>query len=91
MDWKIFLTVFGTVFMAELGDKTQLATFFFSAQGGRPATVFAASALALVLASLMAVVLGQAASMVIPEKALTGIAGGAFIVIGVLMVGSVMR
>jgi len=91
MDWKIFLTVFGTVFLAELGDKTQLATLVFSTQSRSPVLVFIAAAGALVLASLLAVIVGQGLAQVVPERAMKGIAGAAFIVIGALLIGSVIR
>ncbi len=86
MDWKVFLTIFGTVLLAELGDKTQLATMMFSTQEKNPLIVFVAAALALVLSSFIAVVVGQAAAKVIPANLLQGIAGFAFIIIGLLLV-----
>ena len=52
MDYRMLVTVFTAVFVAELGDKTQLATLLFAAEGDNPKlTVFAAAALALVLTS----------------------------------------
>lgn len=83
MDWKIFATVFGTVFLAELGDKTQLATLLFAAD--KPAskwTVFAASASALVLAAAIGVLAGTLAAQHVDPKHLQVIAGIGFIVIG---------
>lgn len=83
MDWKIFATVFGTVFLAELGDKTQLATVLFSAD--KPAskwTVFAASASALVLAAAIGVLAGTFVSKYVDPKLLQVVAGVGFIVIG---------
>lgn len=83
MDYKLFATVFATVFMAELGDKTQLATLLFSAD--RPAArwvVFAASASALVLAAAIGVLAGGAITKVVDPKTLQKLAGVAFILIG---------
>ncbi|MBL8975618.1 MAG: TMEM165/GDT1 family protein [Myxococcales bacterium] len=59
MDLRGFLTTFGLVFLAELGDKTQLATMSMAATSGQRWSVFAAAASALVLSSLIAVVLGE--------------------------------
>jgi putative Ca2+/H+ antiporter (TMEM165/GDT1 family) len=83
MEWKIFLTVLGTVFIAELGDKTQLATMLFAADREvSKLTVFFAASAALVLASALGVLAGSALSEFINEKILHYIAGVGFIVIG---------
>jgi putative Ca2+/H+ antiporter (TMEM165/GDT1 family) len=84
MDPKLFLTVFSTVFLAELGDKTQLATVVFSAKSpGARWTVFAASAIGLVVASAIGVLAGDFISRTMDLRLLTRIAGVAFIAIGV--------
>lgn len=78
MDWKIFGTVFATVFLAELGDKTQLATMTFAANGQVSKwTIFVGSAAALVVSSAIGVIAGQAITTVISEKVLTGRQGSA--------------
>jgi putative Ca2+/H+ antiporter (TMEM165/GDT1 family) len=83
MEWKIFLTVLGTVFLAELGDKTQLATMLFAADREvSKFTVFLAASAALVLASAIGVLAGSVMSEFINEKYLHYIAGAGFIVIG---------
>jgi len=83
MDWKIFLTVLGTVFIAELGDKTQLATMLFAADREvSKITVFLAASAALILASAIGVLAGSLMSEFINEKILHYIAGAGFIVIG---------
>jgi len=83
MDWKIFLTVLGTVFIAELGDKTQLATMLFAADREvSKMTVFLAGSAALILASAIGVLAGSLMSEFINEKILHYIAGAGFIVIG---------
>ena len=83
MDWKIFLTIFATVFIAELGDKTQLATMLFATdkEVSKYVVFFAASA-ALVVASAMGVLAGSIFSEFIHEKYLHYIAGIGFIMIG---------
>ncbi|MEY4642518.1 MAG: hypothetical protein RLZZ227_2512 [Pseudomonadota bacterium] len=83
MDLKIMLTVFITVFLAELGDKTQLATMLFAADKGVSKwTVFAGAALALVATSALGVIAGSAISNLISPKQLQLIAGAGFIAIG---------
>lgn len=83
--WRVALSAFLVVFLAELGDKTQLSTFLLAARGRSPWPVFAGAALALVLASLLATLLGGAAGKVIPERYLRLVAGGAFLLIGALL------
>jgi len=58
--WKVFFTTFLTIFAAEIGDKTQLATLLITAQSQSPVIVFAASSLALVATSLVGVIVGRA-------------------------------
>ena len=83
MDWKIFLTVFGAIFVAELGDKTQLATMLFATDKEvNKYTVFVAASSALVVASAIGVLAGSLLSEYINEKYLHYIAGIGFIVIG---------
>ena len=83
MDWKIFLTIFVAVFIAELGDKTQLATMLFATdkEVSKYMVFFAASA-ALIVASAMGVLAGSLFSEFINEKYLHYIAGIGFIMIG---------
>jgi putative Ca2+/H+ antiporter (TMEM165/GDT1 family) len=83
MDLKLFAVVFGTIFVAELGDKTQLATLLYASDAENPKlTVFAASALALVLTSAIGVLAGSAVSQYVSPKVVSWIAGIGFIVIG---------
>jgi putative Ca2+/H+ antiporter (TMEM165/GDT1 family) len=83
MDWKIFLTVFAAVFIAELGDKTQLATKLFAADKEvSKYTVFLAASAALVVASAFGVLAGSLLSEYINEKYLHYVAGVGFIIIG---------
>ncbi|MEZ4227209.1 MAG: TMEM165/GDT1 family protein [Polyangiaceae bacterium] len=84
MDLRVFATVFGTVFLAELGDKTQLATLLFAADGkvGKW-TVFFASALALVATSAIGVLVGATLSTHVNPKLLNWVAGIGFVGIGI--------
>ena len=84
MDWKTLLSTFGAVFVAELGDKTQLATLSMSAGSRAKWSVFAGSALALVATSAIAVLAGTAVTRYVSPMWLRRIAGGVFIVLGVL-------
>jgi putative Ca2+/H+ antiporter (TMEM165/GDT1 family) len=78
--WPIFVTVF----FAELGDKTQLATLLFAAEENTSKVgVFVASAGALVLSSFLAVLVGSQLSAYIPPRILKMIAGIGFITIGI--------
>ena len=83
MDLKLFATVFGTVFIAELGDKTQLATLLYASDASHSKlTVFAASALALVLASALGVMAGSILAQYVSPSVVRWIAGSGFIAVG---------
>lgn len=83
MDYKILLTVFATVFIAELGDKTQLATMLFAADKEvSKLTIFIGASLALIATSAIGVLAGSFMSGYISEKHLHYIAGAGFILIG---------
>jgi putative Ca2+/H+ antiporter (TMEM165/GDT1 family) len=80
----VFLTVFVTVFLAELGDKTQLATLLFATDGRQtPWLVFVAAASALIATTALAVVVGVAAERYVNGLPLKLIAGLGFIAIGI--------
>ena len=83
MDFKILMTTFGLVFLAELGDKTQLATLLLSSGSDSKLSVFIGSAGALILCSLLAVLAGAAVSRWVPEHYIRIGAGIAFTAVGV--------
>lgn len=85
MDWRLALTTFGIIFLAELGDKTQIAAMTMAAQKKRPWEVFIGAAVALVAVSAIGVVVGSALGQYLPVTWIKRIAGAAFIVIGVLV------
>ncbi|MFP3869249.1 MAG: TMEM165/GDT1 family protein [Syntrophobacteria bacterium] len=85
MDLKVLFTTFGMIFLAELGDKTQLATFAFAAESKSRLAVFFGAAGALALTSLLAVVFGAAVSRIVPENYIKIGAGVLFILIGLWM------
>ncbi|MCI4567659.1 TMEM165/GDT1 family protein [Lysobacter sp. CFH 32150] len=82
-EWKVLAVIFGTVFLAEIGDKTQLATLLFSAEGKvGPWQVFVASAAALLLACAIGVVAGQLVAKLVSPQLLKIVAGAGFLLIG---------
>ena len=85
MDLKTFLTAFTMIFLAELGDKTQLAAITMAAQTRRPVAVFLGASLALAAVSLIGVALGSVLANYIDTAYLRRAAAVAFIAIGVLM------
>ena len=84
MDWKLFISTFGAIFVAELGDKTQLAALSLSAGSKSKWIVFAGSSLALVTSSAIAVALGEGVSRFVSPLWLRRAAGVIFIVLGAL-------
>ena len=86
MELKILITVFWTVLLAELGDKTQLATMLFASDRDiHKWSVFAGAALALVAASAIAVLFGSLLSNYLNPRVMSIIAGGGFIFIGIMI------
>jgi putative Ca2+/H+ antiporter (TMEM165/GDT1 family) len=85
MDWKVFLTTFGTIFLAELGDKTQLATIVMTSKTKLPLSVFIGASLALCLVTLAGVLFGEGLIAIIPQNILKKVAALAFIAIGIWM------
>jgi len=78
MDWQLFFVTFGTVFLSELGDKSQLATLSISSNSKALRYVFLGSASALLLSSLIGVLLGDSMAEIIPTKFLKAIAAAIF-------------
>ena len=86
MPFALLASTFATVFLAELGDKTQLAIVSISGTTSRPGAVFAGSAAALVLASLVGAAAGGSLSSVIPTDALQRAASGGFLSLGARLI-----
>ena len=84
MDWKLVASTFLVVFLAELGDKTQLATLSLAGGSTSKWSVFTGSALALVATSAIAVLAGEALGRVVPPVWLRRAAGASFLVLGVV-------
>jgi Ca2+/H+ antiporter, TMEM165/GDT1 family len=85
MDWRVFLTTFGIIFLAEMGDKTQIAAMTMAAEKKRPWEVFIAASLALAAVSAIGVIVGTALGQYLPLLWIKRVAGSAFIVIGILV------
>jgi putative Ca2+/H+ antiporter (TMEM165/GDT1 family) len=83
MDLKLFATVFFTIFVAELGDKTQLATLLYASDASHPKlVVFAASACALVLTSALGVLAGSLLAEFLNPRVVRWVAGLGFVAVG---------
>lgn len=88
MNLKIFISTFLLIFLAELGDKTQLAALSLSAKEKTPLTIFLATMLAFTLSTLIAVFLGTFGSKFIPTAIIEKVAAIAFIGVGLLMLAN---
>lgn len=84
MDWKIFFTAFGTIFLAELADKTELAVFSLVSKTKSPWSIFLGAMFAFGVATLIAVLLGEVVTKFVPINIIRFISAGIFILIGVL-------
>lgn len=85
MDWQVFWVTFGTVFLAEMGDKTQLAALTLTADKGTPLAVLAGACSALCLATLLGVLVGGVMAQYVPPQIIKKAAGLVFVIIGVLI------
>jgi len=85
MDWRVLFTTFGIIFIAELGDKTQIAAMTMAAEKKRPWEVLIGAVLALAAVSAIGVAVGTALGAYLPVEWIKRVAGAAFIVIGVLV------
>lgn len=90
MEWKIFFTAFITIFLAELGDKTQLAAITMTAKTNAPVAIFLGASLALILVTVLAVLLGSVVTQYVPTEWLQRVVAVSFILIGVLMLFKVL-
>lgn len=92
MDWRLFGSTFLLVFLAELGDKTQLTALAASAGAKSPWSVFLGASLALILATLIAVLVGSTLNRLLPEKVLKISAGILFLLFGaILLISNLAR
>jgi len=85
VDWKVLWSTFALLFIAELGDKTQLAVITMVSKSEKPVPVFLGAVAALTLVTLIGVVVGGALTQVVSPQLLRRIAAVLFVVMGVLM------
>ncbi|MBT9314965.1 TMEM165/GDT1 family protein [Leptothoe spongobia] len=88
--WGVFVSTFITIFLAELGDKTQVATLLISAESHKPLTVFVGAALALISTSLVGVLVGQWLARRVSPDILDTLAGILLLIISVGLVADVI-
>ncbi len=87
----IFLTTFTTIFIAELGDKTQIATLMLSAESGKPLVVFIGSSLALISSSIVGVLIGKWLSEKISPSKFNFSAGVLMIIISIFLTYDILK
>ena len=85
MDFRVLVTTFGIIFLAEMGDKTQLAAMTMAAQTKKPWAVFVGASLALAAVSGLGVLVGSVIGDYVPLEWVKRVAAVAFILIGILM------
>ena len=84
--FSILISTFSTIFLAELGDKTQLATLMLSAQSGRPQIIFIGAALALISTSLLGVLIGRWIANNLPRQRFTLLTGLIMLSLGIYLI-----
>ena len=88
---SIFITTFTTIFIAELGDKTQIATLMLSAESGEPIIVFIGSSLALISSSIVGVLLGKWLSKTISPSRFALFTGLLMIMISLFLAYNIIK
>jgi putative Ca2+/H+ antiporter (TMEM165/GDT1 family) len=83
MDWNLLALSFTAVFISELGDKSQLAAIALGGKSRSPQAVFLGTAVALLLASFLGVILGEGTAQVLPERLVKGVAAVGFALLAV--------
>jgi putative Ca2+/H+ antiporter (TMEM165/GDT1 family) len=83
ISWQVLGSAFLMIFLAELGDKTQLSTFAFASQSKSPLSVFLGASLALVLSSLIGVALGGLIGRFVPERVMKVLSAVVFLGFGI--------
>ncbi len=91
LPWKAFSSTFLTIFLAEMGDKTQIATLLMSAESQSPGLVFAGAAAALIATSLLGVLLGRALATKFSPKTLDTAAGVCLLCVSAMLCWDVVH
>ncbi|AFY91850.1 TMEM165/GDT1 family protein [Chamaesiphon minutus] len=89
--WGTFFSTFITIFLAEMGDKTQLATLLLSAQSQSPWIVFIGAGTALIATSLVGVLLGRYLAKILSPRTLDIAAGALLMIVSILLLGDVVQ
>ncbi len=85
LDWRVLTSAFGLIFLAELGDKTQLAVMAMTAREKAPLMIVLGAVGAFAVATAMAVLLGLLGARYLPTQVVEKLAAVAFILVGVLI------
>lgn len=85
MSWRVIFSTFMLLFLAELGDKTQLAVIATTAKTRAPLSVFIGAAVALTVVTLIGVVFGEAITLKVPPTVMRIVSGSLFLIFGVLI------
>ncbi|HHT9124220.1 MAG TPA: TMEM165/GDT1 family protein [Candidatus Brocadiia bacterium] len=85
MNWKILIGTFVTIFLAELGDKTQIAAIMMSSDTKNPLSVYLGAMLAFGIITMLAVIVGVGITRFLPMQVIKNLSAAAFIIIGVLI------
>ena len=85
MDWKILIATFTSIFLAELGDKTQIAAIIMTSKTNKPLTIFIGSMIAFAVITLIGVTFGAALTKFVPIDYIKYLSAIAFIAIGILI------
>ena len=85
MDWKILIATFTSIFLAELGDKTQLAAIIMTSKTNKPLSVFVGSMIAFAIVTILGVTLGVLLTKLVPINTIKVLSAIAFISVGILI------
>jgi len=91
LDWRLFFLTYGMLFLAEIGDKTQLAVFSLVTQYRSPMPVFLGASLAMATVTLIGALFGSVVARYIPAAYLRFFAGLMFVGIGALILWHAVR